>query len=116
MGLKMGKQQLDKRKKRRIALQILVSYSYKDEKIDNFSYNFSTGGMFIETKNVLPLGSHFKIFFESPIKRTSIEVEAEVMWCSKDKKPFGMGVEFKNFTDDKRKILNEMAEDLSEAS
>lgn len=112
----MGKQQPDKRKRKRISLQILVSYIHNDEKTDNFTYNFSTGGMFIETKHILPIGSSIKVHFESPLRRKSIEVDAVVMWKNEDNHPFGMGVEFKNFSNEKKELLAEMEKDLSEAA
>ena len=79
-------------------MELLVSYEFDGKTIDNFSYNFSSGGMFIETRSQLPVGSELKLKFELPQNCTEVLLVGRVVWLKKDGAPKGMGIEFTDFT------------------
>ena len=112
----MSDQSHDKRQKKRIPLQLLVSYKVDGKVVDNFSFNLSSGGMFIETRAQLPVGSMIDLIFEIPMNSKEVHIKGEVMWQKTDGSPKGMGIEFKDFTDEKKAILAHAIDDLEQVS
>jgi len=65
-----------------------------------YSVNMSTGGMFIETQNILPVNTSLEIKFKLPGNDTIITCNARVAWTNepghlkKHSLPPGIGIEF----------------------
>jgi uncharacterized protein (TIGR02266 family) len=73
---------------------------YQKEVLTNYSVNISTGGIFIESSNVMPVGTELIVKFKLPTSDKVIESHARVAWtndpCEKKKPslPAGMGLQF----------------------
>jgi uncharacterized protein (TIGR02266 family) len=91
----------DARKDPRFKVRIAI-FNGMDEGnlISNYSVNFSTGGVFIETYNVLPEESLLRVTFKLPDSDTIINCKARVAWVNeegnlrKNGLPPGMGLHF----------------------
>ena len=68
--------------------------------ISNYSVNMSTGGVFIETDNILPVDTLLMLKFKLPGNDTIITCNARVAWTNeaghlrKYSIPAGMGLQF----------------------
>lgn len=90
-------QQADPRYKARIAI-----FNGPDQRriISNYSVNMSTGGMFIETENFLPVDTLLTVKFKLPGNDAIISCNARVAWTNepgnqrKLNLPPGMGLQF----------------------
>ncbi len=71
----------------------------QNKTITNYVVNMSTGGMFIETSNLLPVDTLLKVELILPGK-TPITCKARVAWTNgpnllkKQSLPYGMGLQF----------------------
>ncbi len=71
----------------------------QNKTITNYVVNMSTGGMFIETSDLLPVDTLLKVELMLPGK-TPITCKARVAWTNgphplkKQSLPYGMGLEF----------------------
>jgi len=72
----------------------------RDRLITNYSVNLSTGGVFIETTDILPLDTLLMIKFKIPPYESIITCNARVAWTNepgnlrKFSLPPGMGLQF----------------------
>jgi uncharacterized protein (TIGR02266 family) len=73
---------------------------YQKELLTNYSVNMSSGGLFIETVNILPVDMELIIKFKLPDTDTIISCKARVAWTNepgalkKSSLPPGMGLQF----------------------
>jgi uncharacterized protein (TIGR02266 family) len=80
----------------------LAIYSGTDQQrlMTNYSVNLSTGGVFIEADDVLPVDTLLEIKFNLPDSDIVITCNARVAWTNvpeqlkKDSLPPGMGIQF----------------------
>lgn len=74
--------------------------------LTDYSVNLSTGGLFLETGNLLPVGYPLDIEFILPTNDTTIQCSGKVAWVNdpelikKPNLPVGMGIQFLNITFD----------------
>ena len=72
--------------------------------ISNYSVNMSTGGVFMETENILPVGTILLVKFKLPDNDTIIACNVRVTWANepgnlnKSQLPPGMGLQFLNLS------------------
>jgi uncharacterized protein (TIGR02266 family) len=102
------------RKDPRIHRTLFVTYQdsqsfMKASMIKASTGNLSVGGLFIQTKTPLKEGEQFLLELQLPNTVRSISVTCEVAW-SRDKQdlaqgPPGMGVEFREMSEEDQKIL-----------
>lgn len=86
----------------RFKVKIAISYGGADEQklLTDYAVNMSTGGMFIETWNILPVDTWLMVDFNLPEKAVPISCKARVAWTNPPeeiKKPFlppGIGLQF----------------------
>lgn len=85
----------------RINVRLPVRYGIpRHELTDDFSVNLSTGGVFLEAKNIVPVGTSLKVAFSLPDDGTTVQCTAEVAWLngpvmrSQPLLPQGMGLKF----------------------
>ena len=77
-----------------------------------FTENISTGGLFIATYRLLPLGSRFRLKFKVPGLDHVFEATCEVRWVREynelvpDMQP-GMGVRFLDLSPEEERLLDE---------
>jgi uncharacterized protein (TIGR02266 family) len=84
----------------RFDVRLPVRYGTRhDHWIDNFSVNLSTGGVFLETTDFLPVGTCIKVVFTLP-RGICIECAAQVTWLNDPQSrsqpllPAGVGLKF----------------------
>ena len=94
---------LNKRRVPRMPFRFEVSYG-EDKVLSDYTvsvtFNVSAGGLFLETKNPLPLGEALKLKLELPENNCIVHCEGRVAWVNSTTSPIrsdhtaGMGVEF----------------------
>lgn len=86
----------DRRQQRRQTLELLISYEQNKKHVTNFSYDLSSGGIFIETTQPFPDGTAVPITFELPHDRSRFTLTATVTWSRRGTlaQPAGMGLRF----------------------
>ena len=73
-----------------------VDFATPDRAFSGFIQNISSGGLFIETRETLPVGQQVTLSFMRPKSRDSIKVSGEVV----RKIPDGFGVKFHAHVED----------------
>lgn len=108
------------RKYPRVPLEMEVEYQNGDDFVSGRSRDIGQGGMYIKSESPLNDGINTKIRFVLDKGKETVEVGARVAWTSKgeDRKrdilPRGMGVEFVENDQEKRKLIGEFVRDLSD--
>lgn len=98
---------VDLRRSVRLAVKVRVTYETLDDFLSDYTANVSLGGMFIQTDRPLPIGSRFRLRFEIPERRCTVETTATVRWLSQSQDGLtdGMGVIFDALSDaDERRV------------
>lgn len=80
----------------------LAVYRGPDQKkiLENYSVNMSTGGLYLETTDILPLDTMLDVEFMLPGKDKAISCRVKVAWTNepnslkKASLPAGMGIQF----------------------
>ncbi len=101
----------DGRGSQRVPIQLLVDYQCGGNYLFDFCKDLGAGGVFIETNSPLDHGSEVKLVFTLPDSKETLEARGRVIWVQakvpgKDLSP-GMGVQFENFDNRQRKILED---------
>ena len=103
----------DKRLEKRLPTQLDVRYQSLEGFISDYSMNISQGGLFISTRNPLPLGTRIALKVGIPDAEVPMNIEGEVVWVSEyDKKSKsnlipGMGIQFRNLDDREKKRIED---------
>jgi uncharacterized protein (TIGR02266 family) len=103
---------LSRRNVQRIPVQLLVDYQANGTYLFDFCRDLGAGGVFIQTESPLPIGSSLDLTFTIPDSKETLITKGEVIWVQdnlkqrKDAFP-GMGVQFSQFSDKDRKVLDE---------
>ena len=69
---------------------LVVRYLAQDEAFTDVIRNITTGGLFIETSTLLPLGEEIRLIFPSLKPKEPIETTGKIVWSG----PAGIGVKF----------------------
>ncbi len=100
----------DRRKHVRKPVSMQVCYRTLDTFFYDYALNISMGGIFIKTENPLARGSEVEIEFQvpgSPKSFCTTGTVVRVVFPQSDlPEPAGMGIEFKQLTDDDKDIIN----------
>lgn len=97
---------------RRVPIQLLVDYKSDGNYLFDFCKDLGTGGVFIQTNKPMPAGSSIDLTFTIPDSKETLITKGTVIWVQdvvpnrKDLTP-GMGVQFRGFTGDQRRLLDE---------
>lgn len=59
---------------------VRIQYANIEDFLVDYTSNETIGGMFVKSRNPLPVGSRFRMCVELPGGRNSIDVDAEVRW------------------------------------
>lgn len=97
-----------RRKHIRVAMSNKVYVTYDGAATELYTVNISAGGMYIQTKEPFPVGSNVVISF--PLNTgTNLDLKGVVANIKRDtgKLPPGMGIEFKELGNYKRKMLRD---------
>ncbi len=100
------------RNDRRVPIQLLVDYKADGNYLFDFCKDLGTGGVFIQTNKPMPAGSAIDLTFTIPDSKETLITKGTVIWVQdavpnrKDLVP-GMGVQFRGFSGDQRRLLEE---------
>ncbi len=107
------------RKAERLQHELLVAYRTVDGFITDFAVNISRGGLFINTRNPLSVGSIVRLIVSLPDAAFPFDLTGRVIRvhapeAGSDLIP-GMGIEFVDVDDDKKARLAKFVEKLRAA-
>lgn len=92
----------EKRQSKRVPFKIKVDYHYEGNFLYEYATDISQHGVFIESREPLPIGTQVTLQFSVPETKKPIEVAGTVMWInstSAGSKNPGMGVQFTSISD-----------------
>jgi len=81
--------------------------------MSDYSVNMSTGGVFIETVNILPVNTSLIVIFKLPDNDTIITCKSRVAWIKepgdlrKFSLPSGMGLQFLDLSPEHKHIIRD---------
>jgi len=108
------------RKYPRVPLAMDVEYQSGERFVSGQSHDIGHGGMFIKSESPLGDGLNTKIRFVMDKEREVVEVEGRVAWTNKGQErkretlPKGMGIEFVESNQEKRKLIHDFVRDLTD--
>ena len=106
--------QKDGRDHQRVPVQLLVDYRSEGNYLFDFCRDLGTGGVFIETTKPLSHGSVVELTFTLPDSKETLEAKGRVIWVQtaipEKNTAAGMGVQFEEFTQEQRVILQEFVD------
>ena len=101
----------------RAPVSLEVQYRTKGSFLVSYSLNLSKGGLFLETDDLLPVGTTLTVRFSIPGSAAPIETLARVMWVRRSSSdeglPPGLGLQFDNLEGHIGETIDEMARDFS---
>ena len=110
----LQKQKEDGRDHQRVPVQLLVDYRSEGNYLFDFCRDLGTGGVFIETTKPLSHGSVVELTFTLPDSKETLEAKGRVIWVQaavpEKNTTAGMGVQFEEFTQEQRVILQEFVD------
>ena len=88
--------QLEQRVETRVPIRMRVEYDDLADFLDDYTSNLSLGGMYVHSKNPLPIGTRFRLRFRLPNRDKPIETYGIVRWVNEEAghQPAGMGIQF----------------------
>ncbi len=99
----------EKRRYLRVATKLPLHFEAQDQAIDAETRNLSRGGVFVQTDELLPVGTKVSLKWKLPQSETVIMATAVVVWCSTGKRgaPRGMGLRFVDLSSEDQKTVVE---------
>ena len=101
----------EKRRDRRLPVELSVRYQSLEGFYSDYSMNISQGGMFVSTQNPFPVGTRVTLKVILPAGELPLGIEGEVIWISEyDRKSRshlipGMGIQFCNLGEQEKGII-----------
>ena len=119
----MAKDRSNKRKGDRLHHELLVAYRTVDGFVTDWAVNVSKGGMFINTRNPLAVGTTVRLIISLPDTAFPFDITGRVTRVSEFDNPAnqvpGMGIEFIDVDDEKKqrieRFVNRLRSELPEA-
>ncbi|MFL5321238.1 MAG: TIGR02266 family protein [Myxococcaceae bacterium] len=107
---------LKHRRADRLSHELLVAYRTVDGFITDWATNISRGGIFINTRNPLAVGTTVRLIVSLPDTAFPFELHGKVMRVNEFDNPSnqvpGMGIEFVDVDEDKRARIERFVERL----
>ncbi len=104
------------RRSNRLQHELLVAYRSMDGFITDWAVNISRGGMFINTRNPLAVGTTVRLIISLPDTAFPFDLTGRVTRVAEFNNPFnqvpGMGIEFVDVDDQKRARIERFVERL----
>ncbi|HYR56426.1 MAG TPA: TIGR02266 family protein [Myxococcaceae bacterium] len=104
------------RRANRLQHELLVAYRSVDGFITDWAVNISRGGMFINTRNPLAVGTTVRLIISLPDTAFPFDLNGRVTRIAEFNNPSnqvpGMGIEFVNVDDEKRARIERFVERL----
>ena len=109
----------NKRKSERLEHELLVAYRTVDGFITDWAVNISRGGLFINSRTPLPVGTTVRLIVSLPDAAFPFDLTGRVTRVSEfnnaaNEVP-GMGLEFVDIDDDKRSRIERFVDKLRDA-
>lgn len=106
----MSKAGRERRRSRRVPVQIQIQYQTADGFFQDYIRNLSLGGIFIETEKPLPTNTKLKVEFRLPEMNDPITADGVVVHTlgrrqNAQPAPSGMGIRFSELNSASRKRL-----------
>ena len=110
----------DGRDHQRVPVQLLVDYRSGGNYLFDFCRDLGTGGVFIETTKPLSHGSVVELTFTLPDSKETLEAKGRVIWVqaaiAEKNLTAGMGVQFEEFTQEQRVVLQDFVDRYNKPS
>src|SRR6516164_1815142 len=104
------------RRANRLQHELLVAYRSMDGFITDWAVNISRGGMFINTRNPLPVGTTVRLIISLPDTAFPFDLVGRVTRVNEVDNPGqqvpGMGIEFIGIDDEKRNRIQRLVDRL----
>ena len=84
----------EKRKTDREPVTLFVEYEGADDQVGDYTENLSTGGTFVATNRVLPIGTAVQLVLGFPGLLEPIAIEGIVRWTRGESEGAGAGIQF----------------------
>lgn len=106
----------DKRVHKRACVRVEVTFKTGKQLMKSYMKNVSRGGLFIKTDKPLPLSTELELNFRLPNSYRLFKTKGLVVWVSPPggKKMPGMGVQFREMSEEDAIYLEKVVEKLSE--
>lgn len=108
------RQWIEKRKNKRVTFSSIISMESEDNLYTGVSQDISTGGIFVVTDRLLPLGTKILVEFIIPPHDRKIKICGEVRWLresnNKSDTDPGMGLQFVDLSEEDRQALESFIE------
>lgn len=101
----------ERRENHRFDFEVEVGFETDSNFYTGLTQDISSGGLFVATHNLKPVGTKFMIQFKLPGGTQTLEVEAEVRWLRETSSlhrsdgPHGMGVRFNNLSPEQKQAI-----------
>jgi len=106
----------NKRKSDRLENELPVAYRSVDGFITDWVTNISKGGLFINSRTPLPVGTTVRLIIQLPDTPFPFDLTGRIVRVIDENnaaaEPPGMGVEFVNITEDKRERIDRFVDKL----
>ncbi|MHB8418920.1 MAG: TIGR02266 family protein [Myxococcales bacterium] len=107
------------RKSNRLHHEILVAYRTVDGFITDWAVNISKGGLFVNTRTPLPVGSQVRLIISLPSAAFPYDLQGKVSWVNEFDNESnlvpGMGIEFVDIGEEQKAKIADFVEKLREA-
>ncbi len=111
-----GKPPHPPRRAARLNHEILVAYRTMDGFITDWAVNISKGGLFVNTRAPLPVGSQVRLIVSLPNAAFPFDLQGKVSWVNEFDNASnlvpGMGIEFVDIDEDKKARIADFVETL----
>lgn len=104
---------LTDRQQSRIPTRLLVEFGQDDKRINkNYSVNLSPGGVFVATKEILPVDTPLSLVVRFPTTQDSFACQGRVAWLNQSDRfkkphlPTGMGIEFAQLAREQQSLVS----------
>jgi type IV pilus assembly protein PilZ len=101
----------ERREHKRKPVSMVINYETLDQFFEDYVTNISLGGVFIQSKNPLPIGTRLKIKFALPELANPIEttgVVAHVVNLDDEGDMHGMGIRFADLDPESKKLIDKL--------
>ncbi len=107
------------RKSNRLHHEILVAYRTMEGFVTDWAVNISKGGLFVNTRTPLPVGSQVRLIISLPNAAFPYDLTGKVSWVNEFDNQSnvapGMGIEFVDIGEDQKAKIADFVEKLREA-
>ncbi len=102
------------RKHQRAAVNLLIDYQTLDQFFHDYATNISLGGVFIRSRNPLPVGTKLRVAFSLPGLTDMVETVGEVAHVLDERSRegyAGMGIRFQDLDPLSKRVVDQLIED-----